>query len=221
MRELGAMLRIDLDHLRGTLIFGGFTVFFWIIIGLLGGIVDSGRPSLPVSAPMFSSLLVILMLVLFHLGRAEDSSVLYATLPLRRRTVVISGYLTPLILLTLAGIVVVVLMVGMPIVGVVVDADWSIDLLTSVIVALFLCAVIAPLIIRFRGETEGLVVFFVLLGAFLGVQVTGGAHIPMVQAYPLPDWLPPEGLWVLLVVGLVTYAASLLASIRIYERQDH
>ena len=220
MRELGAMLKIDLDHLRGTLIFGSFVVFFWIIIGLLGVIVDSGSPALSISAPLFSSFLVLLMLVLFHLGRAGDSGVLYAALPLRRRTVVISGYLSPLILLALAGIVVAVLMVGMPIAGVVVDADWPVDLLVSMIVALFLCSVIAPLIIRFRGATEGLIVFFALLGAFPGAQVAG-MRIPVAQASSLPDWLPFEGLWMLLAVGLITYAASLLVSIRIYERHDH
>ena len=221
MRELGSMLRIDLDHLRGVFLLGGLMAFFWVIPGLLLGMLGEGRQSFSISVPLLSLFLVVLMLVLFQVGRVERADILYDILPLRRRTVIISGYLVLLVLSFLFEIAVAAMMLAMPMAGVNVGADWPVAVLVSLVAALFGFAIAAPLIVRFGGRNGGIVIFSILAVTALGVDAMGHAAFPGAPPPLLTGWLPLEGLWVLLAAGLAAYAVSLLVSIRIYERQDH
>ena len=218
MRELGSMLRIDLDHLRGVFLLGGLMAFFWVIPGLLLGMLGEGRQSFSISVPLLSLFLVVLMLVLFQVGRVEGADILYDILPLRRRTVIISGYL---VLLFLFEIAVAAMVLAMPMAGVNVGADWPVAVLVSLVAALFGFAIAAPLIVRFGGRNGGIVIFSILAVTALGVDAMGHAAFPGAPPPLLTGWLPLERLWVLLAAGLAAYAVSLLVSIRIYEQQDH
>ncbi len=221
MRELGSALRIDLHRLRGVFLFGGLMAFFWVIPGLLHGILDEGKPSFSISVPLLSLFLVVLMLVLFQVGRVDGVDILYDILPLRRRTVIISGYLVLLVLSFLFEIAVAAMMLAMPMAGVNVGADWPVAVLASLVAALFGFAIAAPLVVRFGGRNGGIVIFSILAVTALGVHAMVQTASPGASPPLLTGWLPLEGLWVLLLAGLVAYAVSLPVSIRIYERQDH
>ena len=211
MRELKNAIRLDIQRILDSLFLVVVGVLIWVFFGILKGLMDL----------VFVIAMIAVMTTTsafygkFGLDGLEDADLLYDTLPLRRRTVMISHYLVSLAYLLAAEIVVVPVLLLWELLGMRAGGDWWAAASAAVGIMLVVFAVMVPVLIRFTDARGGAVLVVVAVIAGVGIYLLGQLMSP------LPGWVLAGWPWLLLVAGLVAWAVSLLAAIRFYQRQDH
>ncbi|QCT37007.1 hypothetical protein FBF34_02740 [Arachnia propionica] len=211
MRELKNAIRLDIQRILDSLFLVVVGVLIWVFFGILKGLMDL--------VFVIAMIAVMTTTSAFYgklgLDGLEDADLLYDTLPLRRRTVMISHYLVSLAYLLAAEIVVVPVLLLWELLGMRAGGDWWAAASAAVGIMLVVFAVMVPVLIRFTDARGGAVLVVVAVIAGVGIYLLGQLMSP------LPGWVLAGWPWLLLVAGLVAWAVSLLAAIRFYQRQDH
>lgn len=211
MRELKNAIRLDIQRILDSLFLVVVGVLIWVFFGILKGLMGL----------VFVIAMIAVMTTTsafygnFGLDGLEDADLLYDTLPLRRRTVMISHYLVSLAYLLAAEIVVVPVLLLGEILGIRAGGDWWAAASAAVGIMLVVFAVMVPVLIRFTDARGVAVLVVVAVIAGVGIYLLGQLMSP------LPGWVLAGWPWLLLVAGLVAWAVSLLVAIRVYQRQDH
>lgn len=211
MRELKNAIRLDVQRILNSLFLAAIGILIWVFFGILKGLMDL----------VFVIAMIAVMTTTsafygkFGLDGLEDADLLYDTLPLRRRTVMISHYLVSLAYLLAAEIVVVPVLLLWEILGIRAGGDWWAAASAAVGIMLVVFAVMVPVLIRFTDARGVAVLVVVAVVAGVGIYLLGQLMSP------LPGWVLAGWPWLLLVAGLVAWAVSLLVAIRVYQRQDH
>ena len=211
MRELKNAIRLDVQRIWDSLFLVAIGILIWVFFGILKGLMDL----------VFVIAMIAVMTTTsafygrFGLDGLEDADLLYDTLPLRRRTVMISHYLVSLAYLLAAEIVVVPVLLLGEILGMRAGGDWWAAASAAVGIMLVVFAVMVPVLIRFTDARGVAVLVVVAVIAGVGIYLLGQLMSP------LPGWILVGWPWLLLVAGLVAWAVSLLVAIRVYQRQDH
>ena len=186
-------------------------VLIWIFLGIFKGLMGW---ALAIAFIAFVTT-VSVFYGKFGLDGLEDVDLLYDTLPLRRRTVMISHYLVSLAYLLAAEIVLVPVLLLGEFLGLRAGGDWWAAASAAVGIVLVIFAVMVPVLVRFTDARA--VAVLVVVAVVAGV----GGYLLAQLVSPLPGWVLAGWPWVLLVAGLVAWAVSLLVAIRVYQRQDH
>ena len=211
MRELKNAIRLDIQRILDSLFLVVVGVLIWVFFGILKGLMDL--------VFVIAMIAVMTTTSAFYgklgLDGLEDADLLYDTLPLRRRTVMISHYLVSLAYLLAAEIVVVPVLLLWEILGMRAGGDWWAAASAAVGIMLVVFAVMVPVLIRFTDARGVAVLVVVAVIAGVGIYLLGQLMSP------LPGWVLAGWPWLLLVAGLVAWVVSLLVAIRVYERQDH
>ena len=211
MRELKNAIRLDMQRIRDSLFLVAIGVLIWVFFGILKGLMDL--------VFVIAMIAVMTTTSAFYgklgLDGLEDADLLYDTLPLRRRTVMISHYLVSLAYLLAAEIVVVPVLLLGEILGLRAGGDWWAAASAAVGIMLVVFAVMVPVLIRFTDARGVAVLVVVAVVAGVGIYLLGQLMSP------LPGWVLAGWPWLLLVAGLVAWVVSLLVAIRVYQRQDH
>ena len=211
MRELKNAIRLDIQRILDSLFLVVVGVLIWVFFGILKGLMDL--------VFVIAMIAVMTTTSAFYgklgLDGLEDADLLYDTLPLRRRTVMISHYLVSLAYLLAAEIVLVPVLLLGEILGMRAGGDWWAAASAAVGIMLVVFAVMVPVLIRFTDARGVAVLVVVAVVAGVGIYLLGQLMSP------LPGWVLAGWPWVLLVAGLVAWAVSLLVAIRVYQRQDH
>lgn len=211
MRELKNAIRLDIQRILDSLFLVVVGVLIWVFFGILKGLMDL--------VFVIAMIAVMTTTSAFYgklgLDGLEDADLLYDTLPLRRRTVMISHYLVSLAYLLAAEIVLVPVLLLGEILGMRAGGDWWAAASAAVGIMLVVFAVMVPVLIRFTDARGGAVLVVVAVVASVGIYLLGQLMSP------LPGWVLAGWPWLLLVAGLVAWAVSLLVAIRVYQRQDH
>ena len=211
MRELKNAIRLDIQRILDSLFLVVVGVLIWVFFGILKGLMGL--------VFVIAMIAVMTTTSAFYgklgLDGLEDADLLYDTLPLRRRTVMISHYLVSLAYLLAAEIVLVPVLLLGEILGMRAGGDWWAAASAAVGIMLVVFAVMVPVLIRFTDARGGVVLVVVAVVAGVGIYLLGQLMSP------LPGWVLAGWPWLLLVAGLVAWAVSLLAAIRFYQRQDH
>ena len=211
MRELKNAIRLDIQRILDSLFLVVVGVLIWVFFGILKGLMGL--------VFVIAMIAVMTTTSAFYgklgLDGLEDADLLYDTLPLRRRTVMISHYLVSLAYLLAAEIVVVPVLLLWELLGMRAGGDWWAAASAAVGIMLVVFAVMVPVLIRFTDARGGAVLVVVAVIAGVGIYLLGQLMSP------LPGWVLAGWPWLLLVAGLVAWAVSLLAAIRFYQRQDH
>ena len=211
MRELKNAIRLDIQRILDSLFLVAIGVLIWVFFGILKGLMDL--------VFVIAMIAVMTTTSAFYgklgLDGLEDADLLYDTLPLRRRTVMISHYLVSLAYLLAAEIVLVPVLLLGEILGMRAGGDWWAAASAAVGIMLVVFAVMVPVLIRFTDARGVAVLVVVAVVAGVGIYLLGQLMSP------LPGWVLAGWPWLLLVAGLVAWAVSLLAAIRFYQRQDH
>lgn len=211
MRELKNAIRLDIQRILDSLFLVVVGVLIWVFFGILKGLMGL----------VFVIAMIAVMTTTsafygkFGLDGLEDADLLYDTLPLRRRTVMISHYLVSLAYLLAAEIVLVPVLLLGEILGMRAGGDWWAAASAAVGIMLVVFAVMVPVLIRFTDARGVAVLVVVAVVAGVGIYLLGQLMSP------LPGWVLAGWPWLLLVAGLVAWAVSLLVAIRVYQRQDH
>lgn len=211
MRELKNAIRLDVQRILDSLFLVAIGILIWVFFGILKGLMDL----------VFVIAMIAVMTTTsafygnFGLDGLEDADLLYDTLPLRRRTVMISHYLVSLAYLLAAEIVLVPVLLLGEILGIRAGGDWWAAASAAVGIMLVVFAVMVPVLIRFTDARGVAVLVVIAVVAGVGVYLLGQLMSP------LPGWILAGWPWLLLVAGLVAWAVSLLVAIRVYQRQDH
>ena len=211
MRELKNAIRLDIQRILDSLFLVVVGVLIWVFFGILKGLMGL--------VFVIAMIAVMTTTSAFYgklgLDGLEDADLLYDTLPLRRRTVMISHYLVSLAYLLAAEIVLVPVLLLGEILGIRAGGDWWAAASAAVGIMLVVFAVMVPVLIRFTDARGGAVLVVVVVVAGVGIYLLGQLMSP------LPGWVLAGWPWLLLVAGLVAWAVSLLVAIRVYQRQDH
>ena len=211
MRELKNAIRLDIQRILDSLFLVVVGVLIWVFFGILKGLMGL--------VFVIAMIAVMTTTSAFYgklgLDGLEDADLLYDTLPLRRRTVMISHYLVSLAYLLAAEIVVVPVLLLGEILGMRAGGDWWAAASAAVGIMLVVFAVMVPVLIRFTDARGVAVLVVVAVVAGVGIYLLGQLMSP------LPGWVLAGWPWLLLVAGLVAWAVSLLVAIRVYQRQDH
>lgn len=211
MRELKNAIRLDIQRILDSLFLVAIGVLIWVFFGILKGLMDL--------VFVIAMIAVMTTTSAFYgklgLDGLEDADLLYDTLPLRRRTVMISHYLVSLAYLLAAEIVLVPVLLLGEILGMRAGGDWWAAASAAVGIMLVVFAVMVPVLIRFTDARGVAVLVVVAVVASVGIYLLGQLMSP------LPGWVLAGWPWLLLVAGLVAWAVSLLVAIRVYQRQDH
>ena len=211
MRELKNAIRLDIQRILDSLFLVVVGVLIWVFFGILKGLMGL--------VFVIAMIAVMTTTSAFYgklgLDGLEDADLLYDTLPLRRRTVMISHYLVSLAYLLAAEIVVVPVLLLGEILGMRAGGDWWAAASAAVGIMLVVFAVMVPVLIRFTDARGVAVLVVVAVIAGVGIYLLGQLMSP------LPGWVLAGWPWLLLVAGLVAWAVSLLVAIRVYQRQDH
>lgn len=211
MRELKNAIRLDIQRILDSLFLVAIGVLIWVFFGILKGLMDL--------VFVIAMIAVMTTTSAFYgklgLDGLEDADLLYDTLPLRRRTVMISHYLVSLAYLLAAEIVLVPVLLLGEILGMRAGGDWWAAASAAVGIMLVVFAVMVPVLIRFTDARGVAVLVVVAVVAGVGIYLLGQLMSP------LPGWVLAGWPWLLLVAGLVAWAVSLLVAIRVYQRQDH
>ena len=211
MRELKNAIRLDIQRILDSLFLVVVGVLIWVFFGILKGLMDL--------VFVIAMIAVMTTTSAFYgklgLDGLEDADLLYDTLPLRRRTVMISHYLVSLAYLLAAEIVLVPVLLLGEILGMRAGGDWWAAASAAVGIMLVVFAVMVPVLIRFTDARGVAVLVVVVVVAGVGIYLLGQLMSP------LPGWVLAGWPWLLLAAGLVAWAVSLLAAIRFYQRQDH
>lgn len=212
MSDLAPMLRLDLHSLVAQRRMFAIFIVMSAVFAFAGGVTFS--------MPLLAVVGMMIGLTLFGTAETNKLTTLYGSLPVRRRTVMVSHYLVA------AGMTTLAIVIGMLFAGVasVVRGESAEGLLMSgvaVVGALFVVlSFMIPLQVRFGAMTGSFVALAVtmvisgIVGFGLGQEALAGLLASLNAAGP---WLVAG----LVAVGLVGLAVSVLVSIRIYERQDH
>ena len=211
MRELKNAIRLDIQRILDSLFLVVVGVLIWVFFGILKGLMD---------LVFFIAMIAVMTTTSAFYGKLgldglEDADLLYDTLPLRRRTVMISHYLVSLAYLLAAEIVLVPVLLLGEILGMRAGGDWWAAASAAVGIMLVVFAVMVPVLIRFTDARGAAVLVVVAVVASVGIYLLGQLMSP------LPGWVLAGWPWLLLVAGLVAWAVSLLVAIRVYQRQDH
>ena len=211
MRELKNAIRLDIQRILDSLFLVVVGVLIWVFFGILKGLMGL--------VFVIAMIAVMTTTSAFYgklgLDGLEDADLLYDTLPLRRRTVMISHYLVSLAYLLAAEIVLVPVLLLGEILGMRAGGDWWAAASAAVGIMLVVFAVMVPVLIRFTDARA--VAVLVVVAVVAGV----GGYLLAQLVSPLPGWVLAGWPWVLLVAGLVAWVLSLLGAIRFYQRQDH
>ncbi|VEH69289.1 ABC-2 transporter permease [Arachnia propionica] len=211
MRELKNAIRLDIQRILDSLFLVAIGVLIWVFFGILKGLMGL--------VFVIAMIAVMTTTSAFYgklgLDGLEDADLLYDTLPLRRRTVMISHYLVSLAYLLAAEIVLVPVLLLGEILGMRAGGDWWAAASAAVGIMLVVFAVMVPVLIRFTDARGVAVLVVVAVVAGVGIYLLGQLMSP------LPGWVLAGWPWLLLVAGLVAWAVSLLVAIRVYQRQDH
>lgn len=211
MRELKNAIRLDIQRILDSLFLVVVGVLIWVFFGILKGLMDL--------VFVIAMIAVMTTTSAFYgklgLDGLEDADLLYDTLPLRRRTVMISHYLVSLAYLLAAEIVLVPVLLLGEILGMRAGGDWWAAASAAVGIMLVVFAVMVPVLIRFTDARGVAVLVVVAVVASVGIYLLGQLMSP------LPGWVLAGWPWLLLVAGLVAWVVSLLVAIRVYQRQDH
>ena len=211
MREIKNAIRLDIQRILDSLFLVVVGVLIWVFFGILKGLMDL--------VFVIAMIAVMTTTSAFYgklgLDGLEDADLLYDTLPLRRRTVMISHYLVSLAYLLAAEIVVVPVLLLGELLGMRAGGDWWAAASAAVGIMLVVFAVMVPVLIRFTDARGVAVLVVVAVVASVGIYLLGQLMSP------LPGWVLAGWPWLLLVAGLVAWAVSLLVAIRVYQRQDH
>ena len=211
MRELKNAIRLDVQRILDSLFLVAIGILIWVFFGILKGLMGL--------VFVIAMIAVMTTTSAFYgklgLDGLEDADLLYDTLPLRRRTVMISHYLVSLAYLLAAEIVVVPVLLLGEILGMRAGGDWWAAASAAVGIMLVVFAVMVPVLIRFTDARGVAVLVVVAVIAGVGIYLLGQLMSP------LPGWVLAGWPWLLLVAGLVAWAVSLLVAIRVYQRQDH
>ena len=211
MRELKNAIRLDIQRILDSLFLVAIGVLIWVFFGILKGLMGL--------VFVIAMIAVMTTTSAFYgklgLDGLEDADLLYDTLPLRRRTVMISHYLVSLAYLLAAEIVVVPVLLLGEILGMRAGGDWWAAASAAVGIMLVVFAVMVPVLIRFTDARGVAVLVVVAVVAGVGIYLLGQLMSP------LPGWVLAGWPWLLLAAGLVAWAVSLLVAIRVYQRQDH
>lgn len=212
MRELKAMLRLDLRGLREVVL------MVPILIGVLWILNWNTEPTWVMTA-----LMVLILMVtqsLFRFGLFAAKAPLLDVLPVRRRTVVVSHYLVILAVAVgfcLFGAAAFLLLQA---VGGAVPEDWGGQLLATLGAMLLIVGLILPHWRRswrsWRTLARHLPVIAVVAAAIVLIAAHATGNLP-------PTWssfLGQHGPWLLVVVGLLAFAGSLPVTLRAAEHQD-
>ena len=211
MRELKNAIRLDVKRILDSLFLVAIGVLIWVFLGIFKGLMGWAF------AIAFIAFVTTVSVFYGKLGLdgLEDADLLYDTLPLRRRTVMISHYLVSLAYLLAAEIVVVPVLLLGEFLGMRAGGDWWAAASAAVGIVLVVFAVMVPVLVRFT-DARGVAVL-VVVAVVAGV----GGYLLAQLVSPLPGWVLAGWPWLLLVAGLVAWAVSLLVAIRVYQRQDH
>ena len=211
MRELKNAIRLDIQRILDSLFLVVVGVLIWVFFGILKGLMGL--------VFVIAMIAVMTTTSAFYgklgLDGLEDADLLYDTLPLRRRTVMISHYLVSLAYLLAAEIVLVPVLLLGEILGMRAGGDWWAAASAAVGIMLVVFAVMVPVLIRFTDARGVAVLVVVAVIAGVGIYLLGQLMSP------LPGWVLAGWPWLLLVAGLVAWVLSLLVAIRVYQRQDH
>ena len=211
MRELKNAIRLDVQRILDSLFLVAIGILIWVFFGILKGLMGL--------VFVIAMIAVMTTTSAFYgklgLDGLEDADLLYDTLPLRRRTVMISHYLVSLAYLLAAEIVVVPVLLLGEILGLRAGGDWWAAASAAVGIMLVVFAFMVPVLIRFTDARGVAVLVVVAVVAGVGIYLLGQLMSP------LPGWVLAGWPWLLLVAGLVAWVVSLLVAIRVYERQDH
>ena len=211
MRELKNAIRLDIQRILDSLFLVVVGVLIWVFFGILKGLMGL--------VFVIAMIAVMTTTSAFYgklgLDGLEDADLLYDTLPLRRRTVMISHYLVSLAYLLAAEIVLVPVLLLGEILGIRAGGDWWAAASAAVGIMLVVFAVMVPVLIRFTDARGVVVLVVVAVVAGVGIYLLGQLMSP------LPGWVLAGWPWLLLVAGLVAWVVSLLVAIRVYQRQDH
>ena len=224
-RELGAMLKFDLYRMRGIFYLAPGAMLYWFVFS------HGAEDPMSFASTSFIVLAIVLIFVVFGRYRRGLDGVLYDILLLRRRVVMISHYLTSLILVVLYGSLLAVVLGLRVLLGMGAASGWVAMAVSSLGAALLSCAVLAPVAVHYGYFTDSFFKYGYITGLFVfiitvatGMMGCWAALSAMPDSWLManfPGWLRPWGPWLLLGLGLVGYLVSLLVSIFIYERQDH
>ena len=211
MRELKNAIRLDVQRILDSLFLVAIGILIWVFFGILKGLMD---------LVFFIAMIAVMTTTSafygkFGLDGLEDADLLYDTLPLRRRTVMISHYLVSLAYLLAAEIVLVPVLLLGEFLGLRAGGDWWAAASAAVGIVLVIFAVMVPVLVRFTDARAVAVLVVVAVVAGVGIYLLGQLMSP------LPGWVLAGWPWLLLVAGLVAWAVSLLVAIRVYQRQDH
>ncbi len=211
MRELKNAIRLDVKRMSDSLFLMVIGVLVWVFLGIFKNLMDWAL------AIVFIAFMTTVSVFYgkFGLDGTEDADLLYDTLPLRRRTVMISHYLVSLAYLVAAEIVAVLALLLGEFLGLRAGGDWWAAASAAVGIVLVIFAVMVPVLVRFTDARA--VAVLVVVAVVAGV---GGYLLAQLMS-PLPGWVLAGWPWLLLIAGLVAWALSLLVTIRFYQRQDH
>lgn len=210
MREFRNIMRVDTRLILGLLGALGVVIQLWV-----WGSGDKGPIGLAcvLSGGVFGGLMGTFFCS-FPLKGMQGDGLLYDTLPLRRRTKILSHYLASVICVICTEIMAAVTLVIWNFMGMkTIDDLWVVVVISAGII-FSSSAIVAPVLIRFG------------LGAGITVAVLGGVILLVTGVIldnltPTPEWGQVWWPYLYLALCLVFYTASLPVSIRFYERRDH
>ena len=218
MREFKARVMIDLTRILRSFLVPA--MFVLIVFRML----TDGREEIF----SYGFYVLVLAMVVFYADIDRDGGgktfLLFDSLPLRRRTVMISHHLITSILLVLFEIMASVMLLVGSALGMPVDAGWPAVAagVTGIMLAIF--SVLIPVYIGCENSCAKVVfpvlVIFVVSG-LLGFRAGMLSEPQDAWSQSFGAWFLGAMPWLLLLVGVAAWVASLFVSIRNYERQDH
>ena len=218
MREFKAMVMIDLTRILRSFLVPA--MFVLIVFRML----TDGREEIF----SYGFYVLVLAMVVFYADIDRDGGgktfLLFDSLPLRRRTVMISHHLITSILLVLFEIMASVMLLVGSALGMPVDAGWPAVAagVTGIMLAIF--SVLIPVYIGCENSCAKVVfpvlVIFVVSG-LLGFRAGMLSEPQDAWSQSFGAWFLGAMPWLLMLVGVAAWVASLFVSIRNYGRQDH
>ena len=211
MRELGNIMRVDMRLTLGLLCALAVMMPLWVWNG-----DDKGAVGLAcvLSGGVLAGLMGTLFCSFSRKGMQGDG-LLYDTLPLRRRTKILSHYLALVTFVICTEIMAAVTLVIWNFMGMKTIDNWWVVVVISAGIIFSSSAIMAPVLIRFGFGVGSISV------AAVGGMVLLAIAISLDKLTPTPEWGQVRWPYLYLAFCLVFYVASLPVSIRFYERQDH
>ena len=211
MREFRNIMRVDARLTLGLLCALAVVIPLWVWIS-----DDKGPMGL--ACVLSGGVLAGLMgtfFCRFPRKGVQGDGLLYDTLPLRRRTKILSHYLALVICVICTEIMAAVMLVVWNLIGARAIDNWWVVVVVSAGIIFSSSAIMAPVLIRFGFGVGSISV------AVVGGMVLLAIAISVDELMPTPDWGQVRWPYLYLALCLVFYVASLPVSIRFYERRDH